>query len=90
MKTQTYKNCQSCGIPLNKDIHKGGTESDGSKSVKYCSYCYADGKFISGNVTLKEFSEISRKGMLQGGKSKLFAWIFSRPFMMGHLERWKK
>lgn len=86
----TYKNCQSCGIPFSKDPQHGGTEKDGSKSLKFCSYCYADGEFIGGEVTLKEFSEISRKGMLEGGKSKFFAWLFSRPFMIGHLERWKK
>ncbi|WP_224768159.1 zinc ribbon domain-containing protein [Metabacillus idriensis] len=34
-----YKNCQSCGMPLSKDEHGGGTEADGSKSTKYCSRC---------------------------------------------------
>ncbi len=88
MTQQTYKNCQSCGIPLNKDQQGGGTEKDGTKSLKYCSYCYANGTFKSGNVTLKEFSELSRKEMVQGGHNKIFAWLFSRSFMLGHLERW--
>ena len=86
---KTYKNCQSCGMPLNKDIQGGGTEKDGTKSLKFCSYCFADGEFKGGDVSLKEFSERSRKGMIEGGKNKLFAWPFSRPFMLGHLERWK-
>lgn len=86
---QAYKNCQSCAMPLNKDTQGGGTEKDGTKSTKYCSYCYENGAFIGGDVSLKDFSEMSRKGMLEGGKNKVFAWLFSRPFMLGHLERWK-
>ncbi|MFD6511333.1 zinc ribbon domain-containing protein [Bacillus sp. NPDC060175] len=35
-----YKVCQSCGMPLSKDELGGGTESNGSKSVKYCSHFY--------------------------------------------------
>jgi hypothetical protein len=77
-------------MPLIKDEQGGGTEKDGSKSTKYCSYCYTNGEFIGGNITLKEFSEISRNGMIEGGHNKLFAWLFSRPFMLAHLERWKK
>lgn len=76
-------------MPLNKDPQGGGTEKDGTKSTKYCSYCYANGEFNGGNVTLKEFSELSKKGMVESGKNKVFAWLFSRPFMLGHLERWK-
>jgi hypothetical protein len=87
--SQHNKNCQSCGMPLSKDTKGGGTEKDGTKSTKYCSYCYANGAFVGGNVTLQEFSEISRKGMIASGKNKFFAWLFSRPFMLEHLERWK-
>lgn len=28
----TFKNCQSCGMPLKKDEKGGGTNTDGSKS----------------------------------------------------------
>jgi hypothetical protein len=90
MEKQIYKNCQSCGMPLSKDPNYGGSEKDGLISTKYCSYCYSDGEFVGGNdVTLKEFSEMSRKGMVVSGKSKFIAWLFSRSFMMAHLERWK-
>ena len=41
-----YKFCQSCGMPKNKDKGNGGTEKDGSKSEKYCSYCYQNGEFF--------------------------------------------
>lgn len=76
-------------MPLNKDPQNGGTEKDGNKSIKYCSYCYNNGEFKGGMLTLKEFSELSRQGMVNSGKNKIFAWFFSRPFMLGHLERWK-
>ncbi|MDE6002762.1 MAG: pyridoxamine 5'-phosphate oxidase family protein [Prevotella sp.] len=36
--------CQSCGMPLT-DINVG-TNSDGSKSVDYCCYCYKNGVFL--------------------------------------------
>ena len=35
--------CQSCGMPLT-DTNKG-TNSDGSLSNEYCSYCYQEGQF---------------------------------------------
>ena len=48
------KICQSCGMPLDKDPNKGGTNSDGSKSDKYCSFCFQNGKFIDEGITLSE------------------------------------
>ncbi|MEZ5145910.1 MAG: zinc ribbon domain-containing protein [Bacteroidales bacterium] len=29
---KTYKNCQSCGMPLKRDEKGGGTNADGSKT----------------------------------------------------------
>lgn len=46
--------CQSCGMPLDKDLNKGGTTADKSKSEKYCSFCFQDGKFLDGNISLQE------------------------------------
>ena len=48
------KLCQSCGMPLDHDPNTGGTNSDGSKSDKYCSFCFLDGKFTDEGITLKE------------------------------------
>ena len=48
------KNCQSCGMPIDKDPNKGGTNSNGSKSNKYCSFCFHNGKFTDEGITLKE------------------------------------
>jgi hypothetical protein len=48
------KLCQSCGMPIDKDPAKGGTNSDKSKSEIYCSFCYQDGIFLDYGITLKE------------------------------------
>ena len=89
MQEQSYKNCQSCGMPLSKDANGGGTEKDGSKSTMYCGFCYADGAFVGGEVSIEEFSKMSQKGMKEGGMNSFFAWLFSRTWTIGHLKRWK-
>jgi hypothetical protein len=53
MNSQT-KICQSCGMPLDKDPNMGGTNADNSKSDKYCSFCYRNGKFTDEGSTLKQ------------------------------------
>jgi hypothetical protein len=89
MNQRANKTCQSCGMPLRKDPQGGGTEKDGTKSTRYCSYCYKNGEFVGGNLSLAEFSEFSKKMMIEGGHPKFFAWLFSRPFLLKNLERWK-
>ena len=81
------KFCQSCGMPMTKDPQGGGTNADGSKNLKYCSYCYQNGEF-SFNGTVEEFQEHCRKIMVEGGQPKFLAWLFTRG--MKRLERWKK
>lgn len=36
--------CQSCGMPMNTP-EQFGTETDGSSSREYCTYCYQNGDF---------------------------------------------
>lgn len=38
------KFCQSCGMPL-ATADDYGTETDGSPSTDYCTYCYREGTF---------------------------------------------
>ena len=80
------KFCQSCGMPLSKDPANGGTTADGSKTDKYCSYCYVNGKFTF-EGTLKEMQDFCYQKMVEQGHSKFVAWIFTRG--MKRLERWK-
>lgn len=42
--------CQSCGMPL-ETPEQMGTESDGSITRKYCTYCYQNGAFTN-DITL--------------------------------------
>lgn len=85
MKSQN-KFCQSCGMPMQKDPKKGGTESNGAISELYCSYCYQNGAFTF-NGTVNEMQEHCRKMMIEGGHNKVIAWLFSRG--LKRLERWK-
>lgn len=78
--------CQSCGMPLSNDPQGGGTNADGSKTKKYCSYCYENGDFKF-NGTVTEFQEHCRMKMKEGGHSRFTAWLFSRG--LKRLERWK-
>ena len=82
-----YKMCQSCGLPMKKDPEGGGTNNDGSKSHKYCSYCYENGIF-SFEGSVEEFQKFCQVKMVEGGHSKPMAWLFTRG--MKRLDRWKK
>jgi len=73
---------------MSKDPNGGGSEADGFKNRKYCSYCYQNGAFVGGEVTVKEFQEICRQKMIEAGHNKFSAWLFTRG--MKRLERWKQ
>jgi hypothetical protein len=50
--------CQSCGMPLSKDLLGGGTNADGSKSSEYCSHCYSEGAFTQPDITAAEMTTL--------------------------------
>lgn len=81
-----HRMCQSCGMPMSKDPEKGGTNADGSKNLKFCSYCFQNGDFTF-NGSVKEFQEFCRQKMMESGNTKFMAWVFTRG--MKRLERWK-
>jgi len=84
-----YKNCQSCAMPLSKDPNGCGTNADGQPSFKYCSYCYADGKFLQPDISTEEMQTFVKNKLKEmGGFMKLFAGVFSKG--IPKLERWKK
>jgi hypothetical protein len=84
---KTYKNCQSCGMPLSKDPEKGGSNADGSKSNLYCSYCYQRGAFTQPDFTASEMKAFCKQKMKEMGFPGFLAGFFA----MGipKLERWK-
>ena len=73
-------------MPLKRDANGGGTNADGSRSLKYCSYCYVNGKFTF-NGKVDDFQNYCKEKMIEGGHSKFTSWLFTRG--MRRLERWK-
>jgi len=83
------KVCQSCGMPLKSDPQGGGTESNGSKSNLYCSYCYQRGKFTQPNLTVEEMqSFIKGKMKSMGFFMGLMGGLFVKT--IPQLQRWRK
>jgi hypothetical protein len=81
------KFCQSCGMPMDMDPEKGGTNADGSKSVKYCSYCYLNGKFSDNFTKSSEMVKLVRGKLREMGTGPLKRWFYTSH--ISHLERWK-
>ncbi|MES2930723.1 MAG: zinc ribbon domain-containing protein [Patescibacteria group bacterium] len=79
--------CQSCGMPLWKDLDYGGTNKDGTKSKKYCSHCYANGAFTDPDLTLDQMI-IKVKDRL---RVMFIPKFLARYFTMGisKLDRWR-
>lgn len=81
------KQCQSCGMPLKKDVKQGGTNSDGSKSDKYCSLCYENGSFTQPDFSVAEMQTFCIQQMKECGIPRPLGWLFTRG--LPKLERWK-
>ncbi len=63
MTIQHY--CQSCGMPMDEPKLLG-SESDGTPSEDFCTYCYQKGQFTQ-DVTLEEMIEICVPHMIDAG-----------------------
>ena len=82
------KTCQSCGMPLSKDPAHGGSEADGTKSAKFCSFCYQNGTFTAPDITVQEMQALCIKMMHQNMKMpRPVAWLLTRS--IPRLERWR-
>ena len=82
--------CQSCAMPISQ-LEYCGTEKDGSKSEKYCLYCYKNGEFTLPNSTIEEMVEISAKGW--SDQDPNIDYTKAKTFLnqcLPHLERWRK
>lgn len=85
---KTYKNCQSCMMPLKKDLQGGGTEADGSKSAMYCSLCYENGEFTQKGMTAAQMQDFVANKMKEMGFPGFLARLFAKG--VPKLERWKR
>ena len=85
---KAYKNCQSCGMPMKRDEHGGGTNADGSRSLKFCSHCLQAGKFTLPDITAAEMQQRVKDKLKEFGFPRFIAWFFARG--VPRLERWRK
>ena len=81
------KICQSCGMPLKKDIPGGGTNADGSKSLLYCSHCYQTGQFTKSNFTAQQMKEFAIEKLVEMKFPRFIAKLLA--MNIPKLERWK-
>lgn len=84
------KFCQSCAMPLNQGIDHRALEVDGSKSNKYCSYCYSQGHFLNPNMTYEDMLQKGLAGInaAPGNKIKKMLIKKSYPMLLKKCERW--
>ena len=83
-----FKNCQSCGMPVSRDEHGGGTEANGERSKKYCSHCYENGAFTQPDLTVEQMKERVREKLINFKIPKFLTGFFTRN--IPKLERWAK
>jgi hypothetical protein len=81
-----YRNCQSCGMPLKRDEHRGGTEADGSRSAMYCSHCYQNGRFVLPDISAEQMQARVAEKMVGMGFPRFVSGFFTRG--IPKLARW--
>ncbi len=85
---QTYKNCQSCGMPLKKSPIGGGTNVDQSINKVYCAFFYENGQFTQPDWTASQMQEFSKEKMKEMGFPGFIAGFFTKG--IPKLKRWTK
>ncbi len=75
-------------MPMKKDVQKGGTNADGSRSAEYCSLCFVDGAFTSpiDIDTPRKMQDFCMERMKEQGTNGILAWVFTRN--IPRLKRW--
>lgn len=74
-------------MPLKKDEQGGGSNADGTKSLMYCSKCYAKGEFIKPGMTVDEMKLLVKGKLKEFGFPGFVAGLFTKG--IPKLERWK-
>jgi hypothetical protein len=73
-------------MPMKKDPEGGGTNTDGSKNLKYCSYCFVSGAFVQPEMTVDEMKVLVKGKIIEMGFPKFTTGFFTRG--IPRLERW--
>lgn len=84
---KSYKNCQSCGMPMKRDEQGGGTNADGSRSLMYCSHCFQQGNFTQPELTIEGMKARVKDKLKEFGFPGFLAGIFTRN--IPSLLRWR-
>jgi hypothetical protein len=79
--------CQSCGMPMEQDPEKGGTNADGTKSTVYCSYCYSNGQFKDSFSKAPEMVSFVKGKLKEMGIGPIKRWFYTSH--IPQLKRWK-
>ena len=88
MELKQHPICQSCGMPMEKE-KDFGTNSDGSKNMEFCCFCYQNGRFTDEGITMEQkvekSIEIAKKMGIPGDKAREMA-----SNVIPKLKRWQK
>ena len=84
---QSYKNCQSCGMPLKKSPNGGGSNADGTRSTMYCSHCFERGHFTKPDWTVGQMQDFVKVKMKEMGFPGFLGGFFTK--RIPKLERWR-
>jgi len=74
-------------MPHSKDPGGGGTETDGTRSALYCSYCYQNGAFTQPDFDVKQMQAFCIEMMQKQGMWRPMAWVLTR--RLPRLQRWQ-
>jgi hypothetical protein len=74
-------------MPMDQDPGKGGTESDGSKTTKYCSYCFENGQFRDDFTSAGQMIGFVKGKLKEQGYGFLKRWFYTSH--ISRLDRWK-
>ena len=85
---RTFRNCQSCGMPLKRDEQGGARNADGSKSAMYCSHCYDHGRLTLPDITVEQMQSRVREKIMGFGFPRFAANFFTRG--ISKLARWQQ
>ena len=74
-------------MPLQSDPKGGGTNSDGTLSQEYCSFCYSDGEFFNPDMTIDQMKALVVEKLRQKGFPNFVANFFASG--LKRLKRWR-
>jgi hypothetical protein len=74
-------------MPLRADPKGGGTNTDGSLSRDYCSFCFENGGFRNPDMTIDEMKALIIEKLGEKGYPRFIARFFA--VGLNRLKRWQ-